>query len=121
MQYVTFSKSALAVTAVLTLSIGAFGAGCADSAEVPADDTGPTEPAPAPETKLPASTPATTPPEKTCAPSCQTDSDCASSCPALAGGVQCCDTKTNTCWGSKTSSCPKPVETPDAGDPPPAY
>ena len=54
-----------------------------------------------------------------CVPSCTTDADCANSCPAIAGGTQCCDTTTSTCFGSKTSSCPKPE---DAGvDPPPSY
>lgn len=118
MKNATFSKSAFAVTALLS---AALVVACANSAEVPAEVTAPTEPAPAPETKLPASTPATTPLEKKCAPSCKTDSDCTNSCPALAGGVQCCDAKTNTCWGSKTATCPKPTDTSDAGDPPPAY
>lgn len=118
MTYSTFSKSALAVTAVLLVALGAA---CADSAEVPAEESSPTEADPAPESKLPPAAPTSTPPEKACAPSCKTDLDCTNSCPALAGGVQCCDTKTNTCWGSKTSSCPKPVDTGDAGDPPPAY
>jgi hypothetical protein len=118
-KYATLSKSAFVVTALL----GALAA-CANSAEVPPETSeAPIEPAP--ETKLPASTPntaPTTPPEKKCAPSCATDSDCTNSCPALAGGVQCCDTKTKTCWGSKTSSCPAPpTDQPDAGDPPPAY
>jgi hypothetical protein len=118
-KYATLSKSAFVVTALL----GALAA-CANSAEVPAEETAPTEPPPPETNKIPASTPApasTPPPEKKCAPSCATDSDCTNSCPALAGGVQCCDTKTKTCWGSKTSSCPKPADTADAGDPPPAY
>jgi hypothetical protein len=118
-KYATLSKSAFVVTALL----GALAA-CANSADVPPEETAAEPTEPTPETKLPASTPSTAPtsaPEKKCAPSCATDSDCTNSCPALAGGVQCCDTKTKTCWGSKTSSCPKPVDTADAGDPPPAY
>jgi hypothetical protein len=114
----TFSKSAFAVTAVL-FAIAA--AACANSADVPAEEVQqqPTEPAPA--TTLPPQSKPTppAPPEKKCAATCKTDSDCANTCPPLAGGVQCCDTKTNVCWGSKTSSCPQPEA--DAGDPPPAY
>ena len=114
MKYATLSKSLFAVTAVL------IAAACANSADVPAtEESNATEPPPA-APKLPPASKPTPPEEKKCAPSCTTDSDCANSCPALAGGVQCCDTKTNTCWGSKTSSCPKPVDA-DAGDPPPAY
>lgn len=116
MNNATFSKSVFAVTAVL------IAAACANSADVPAgvDTTATDQTAPTP-AKVPASTPTTPPPpppEKKCAPSCKVDSDCTSTCPALAGGVQCCDTKTNTCWGSKTSSCPAPVDTGDAGAPP---
>lgn len=120
MKYATLSKSAFAVTALVAAL-----AACANSADVPAEETSPTEPAPPPaETKVPASTPASTPagstPDKKCAPTCATDSDCTNSCPALAGGVQCCDLKTKTCWGSKTSACPAATD-PDAGTPPPAY
>ena len=122
MKYATLSKSAFAVTALL---VGL--AACANSAEPPPDtgngvDNATTEPPP--DTKVPASTPASTPAitpaDKKCAPTCATDSDCTNSCPALAGGVQCCDLKTKTCWGSKTSACPAPAD-PDAGTPPPAY
>jgi hypothetical protein len=56
------------------------------------------------------------PPEPKCVSSCASDVECANSCPALAGGVQCCDLTTRICFGSKTSSCPKPD---DPGDPPP--
>ena len=113
-KYATLSKSVFAVTAVLIATA------CANSADVPAEDTSPTEPAPTAPTTLPAATPATTPPPKVCPSSCATDADCATGCPALAGGVQCCDTKTKTCWGSKTSACPAPPADPPA-DPPPAY
>ena len=112
-KYATLSKSVFAVTAVLIATA------CADSAEVPAEDTSPTEPAPITETKLPAAKPAADPPAKVCPSSCATDADCATGCPALAGGVQCCDTKTKTCWGSKTSACPKPAD--PTPDPTPAY
>ena len=55
-----------------------------------------------------------------CAPSCAMDADCATSCPVVPGGSQCCDLHTMTCWASKTPSCPKPA---DAGGPdlPPSY
>lgn len=59
------------------------------------------------------------PPEKKCVPSCNVDSDCANSCPAISGGVQCCDTKARVCFGSKTATCPKPEDGPI--DPPPMY
>jgi hypothetical protein len=112
-KHATFSKPAFAVAALLSLALVAA---CANSADVPAAEEAPTEPAP--ETKLPPASTTSTPPAKTCVPSCKTDSECTNSCPALAGGVQCCDLKTNTCWGSKTSSCPKPADTSDAGDAP---
>ena len=115
MKYATLSKSAFAVTALLVAALAA----CANSAEVPAEDTSPALPAPAPETKLPAATPPAPPPEKKCVQTCATDADCANSCPALAGGSQCCDAKSKVCWGSKTAACPKPADPP--ADPPPAY
>lgn len=59
------------------------------------------------------------PPPKKCAPSCTRDTDCANSCPAISGGVQCCDLKTRSCFGSKTAACPKPDT--GGGDPPPSY
>lgn len=117
MKHATFSKSAFAVTALLSIALAAA---CANSAEVPAEEAAPTEPAGDQGNKLPPTT-ASEPAPKTCAPSCKTDEDCATTCPALAGGVQCCDTKTNTCWGSKTSACPKLPDVVDGGDPPPAY
>jgi hypothetical protein len=109
----TFSKSGFAVTALLLTVVA-----CANSADVaPVQEAQPTEPAPA--AKVPPSQPSA--PTKTCAPSCATDADCQTSCPALAGGVQCCDTKAKTCFGSKTSACPVTTQ-PDAGaDPAPAY
>jgi hypothetical protein len=119
-EYATFSRSSLAVTLVLVLA-GVLVAACADSAEVPAEETSSAAPAPAPETTLPPASTAVTPPAAQCAPSCETNTDCAKSCPELAGGVHCCDTKTKTCWGSKTSTCPKPVVETDPGDPPPSY
>ncbi len=58
-------------------------------------------------------------PVKKCVTSCTKDADCANSCPSIPNGVQCCDTNTKACFGSKTLSCPKPA---DAGiDPPPSY
>src|SRR5690242_8833923 len=114
MKYATFAKSAFAVTAILVA------AACANSADVPAEDVAPTDPPPAAAAPLPSKPAATPTPEKKCAPACKTDSDCQNSCPAVPGGVQCCDTKSGACFGSKTSACP--VETtPDAGEPPPAY
>jgi hypothetical protein len=112
-KHVTFSKPAFVVAALLSVALVAA---CANSADVPAAEEQPAEPAP--ETKLPPASTTSTPPEKTCVTSCKTDSDCANSCPPLAGGVQCCDLKTSTCWGSKTSTCPKPADTSDAGDTP---
>ena len=112
MTYSTFSKSAFAVTAILVATA------CANSADVPpTQDTALTEP-PA-STVPPAST--TPPVAKKCVPSCKLDSDCQNSCPALAGGVQCCDTKSGACFGSKTAACPAPVDTGDAGTPPAGY
>lgn len=110
MKHATFSKSAFAVTAILVATA------CANSADVPETEAAPTNPAPA--TTVPPSTKPPTP-EKKCAPSCKTDADCQNSCPALAGGIQCCDTKAGACFGSKTSACPAPTPTPV--DPPPAY
>jgi len=115
-KYSTFSKSVFAVTAILVA------AACANSADVPTTTDEPEATEPPPSSKVPpAPAPTTKPDDKKCAPSCKTDSDCTNSCPALAGGVQCCDTATNTCWGSKTSACPKPADPADAGEPPPAY
>ncbi|HSO34203.1 MAG TPA: hypothetical protein VLT33_16825 [Labilithrix sp.] len=112
MKYATFSKSAFAVTAILVATA------CANSADVPAEEAAPTDPAPT-STVPPAAKP-TPPVEKKCAPSCKTDSDCQNSCPALPGGIQCCDTKAGACFGSKTSACPAPPPPPPV-DPPPAY
>ncbi len=114
MKYVTFSKSAFAVTAILVATA------CADSADVP-EDTAPAPTDTAPATTVPPSSKPTPPPaEKKCAPSCKADADCQNSCPALPGGIQCCDTKAGACFGSKTSACPAPTPEPDGG-PPPAY
>jgi hypothetical protein len=115
-KHATFSKSALAVTAIL---FGLFAlVACANSADVPEEQVAPTDPAPT-ATVPPASKPTPPPPEKKCAPGCKTDSDCQSSCPAISGGVQCCDTKSGACFGSKTSACPAP--TPTQPDPTPTY
>lgn len=112
MKYATFSKSVFAVTAVL------IAAACANSAEVPAEQTSPTEPPAAETTKLPPATNGTTP--APAAPqACAKDKDCTDAAPA--DGVNCCNTKTKTCTPTKGTACTKPVETPDAGDPPPAY
>jgi hypothetical protein len=108
----TFSKSGFAVTALLLTVVA-----CANSADVaPVQEAQPTDPAPA--AKIPPASPT-----KACAPSCATDADCQNSCPALAGGVQCCDTKAKTCFGSKTAACPTTTTPADAGtpDPAPAY
>ena len=109
----TLSKSVFVVTAIL------FGlVACADDADPPAaTDTGD---AGAPATTVPpASTPTTTATaEAKCPSSCKADTDCESECPPLAGGVQCCDTKSGTCFGSKTATCPAPTTTDDdAGTP----
>ena len=113
MKHSTFSKSALAVTAILVA------AACANSADVP-DDTALAATDPAPTSSVPpASKPApTTPPEKKCVASCKADADCQNSCPALPGGIQCCDTESGVCGGSKTAACPPPK--PKPVDPPPA-
>jgi len=112
-KHLTFSKSAFAVTAILVATA------CANSADVP-DDTAPAATDTAPTTTVPPANKPTPPPiEKKCAPSCKTDADCQNSCPALPGGIQCCDTKAGACFGSKTSACPAPKTEPV--DPPPAY
>lgn len=59
------------------------------------------------------------PDPKKCVPTCTKDYDCANSCPAVTGGVQCCDTNARACFGSKTATCPKPDAPPV--DPPPMY
>ena len=46
------------------------------------------------------------PPPKQCVPSCKVDTDCASTCPAITGGVSCCDTLTQACYGTKMPQCP---------------
>ncbi len=48
-----------------------------------------------------------------CVAVCNTDDDCANSCPPVIGGVSCCDTGTNTCYTSQDANCPAP---PDEGD-----
>lgn len=111
------SKSVFAVTlGAVVFAVAA----CANSADVPEETTA-TEPInPAPATTLPPSSSAPSKPAApTCPSSCKADSECAGACPAVAGGVQCCDAKTNSCFASKTSSCPKPDVV--TGDPPPAY
>lgn len=124
MKHRTLSKSAFAVSSLVAVFIvsGALVACASDNADltdtVPADD----DAGPPPPTKLPPSTaPDAAPPPSTtkvCVATCTADSECASSCPALAGGVQCCDLQTKTCWGSKTATCPAPVDPPDASTPP---
>jgi hypothetical protein len=41
-----------------------------------------------------------------CATSCSTDSQCASTCPAMPSRASCCDMETNTCFTATTSVCP---------------
>lgn len=42
-----------------------------------------------------------------CVPSCATDQDCQSSCPAAPmGAINCCDLTTNTCYTPNNSTCP---------------
>ena len=53
-----------------------------------------------------------------CVDTCQTNEDCANSCPATPNGTNCCDTATNVCYVS-ASMCPAPVV--DSGMTPPAY
>jgi hypothetical protein len=116
MKYATTFSKALAVMGILVA------AACATSAEVPEDNkqnADPTQPA---DSKLPPpSQPTNTaPPEKKCAPSCKTDSDCETTCPAAGSGTSnCCDIATNTCYKSTGAVCPKPEV--DSGTPPPAY
>jgi hypothetical protein len=70
----------------------------------------PTEP-----TKVPPK--AADPPAKKCIASCNTDKDCADSCPvAASGGAQCCDQKTKTCFAT-IGTCPAPVAESDGGAP----
>ena len=111
MKYATFSKSVFAVTAILIATA------CANSADVPEEGVAPLEPAPTSTAKPPPPPPP--PPAAVCAPSCKTDSDCQKTCPVLAGGIQCCDTKSGKCVGTKASACAPP--TPPPVDPPPAY
>lgn len=118
-------KYAFAITALVVAAMAA----CA-APEVPAYDDSDlngappskasTAPSSAPEADATeGTTPASTPPAKACVTSCNMDADCATSCPVLPGGVQCCDLGTHTCWGSKTAVCPA---APDPNvDPPPAY
>lgn len=49
-----------------------------------------------------------------CVPSCTNDSQCATSCPAAAGGgTNCCDRGTGRCYPYRFAMCPPPG--PDAG------
>jgi hypothetical protein len=41
-----------------------------------------------------------------CTPNCKTDSDCQSSCPAVAGALNCCDTSSGVCFTSSEAMCP---------------
>jgi hypothetical protein len=111
-KYATFSKSAFAVTAILVATA------CAESVDLP-DEGAPAGDQPPPAATIPPASKPPPTPEKKCAPSCKTDGDCATSCPTVPGGVQCCDVKSGACFGSKTSTCP--AATPDPVDPPPAY
>ena len=43
-----------------------------------------------------------------CVSSCTTDLQCQSTCPPVPGGVQCCDPKAGVCYGSRTTTCPRP-------------
>lgn len=118
---VTFSKSAFAVTAILAGLVIVGAPACADDADppgdpAPADTTPPATTVPPAATTEPTST-AT--PEKKCPSSCTKDSDCANACPAVPGGVQCCDVKAAKCFGSKTATCPAPE--PTDPDPTPTY
>ena len=111
-KYATLSKSVFAVTAVLIATA------CANSAEVPAEDTSPTEPAPPAETKLPAATPASTPPPAPKA--CTADTDCSGTCATGAAGVSCCDSGSKKCLCKSGTACQAPPADPPA-DPPPSY
>ena len=48
---------------------------------------------------------------RVCAPRCQTDFDCSSTCPTTS--TQCCDAPSGTCYASQPGTC---VHTPDAGN-----
>src|SRR5690242_8699961 len=74
---------------------------------------------PPPPPKQDAAPPVDSAPAKKCVSSCTSDQDCANSCPAVANGVNCCDTATGVCFSSQTQQCPAPPV--DSGTPPPAY
>jgi hypothetical protein len=119
MKFLTFSKSAFAVTAVLSVALAAA---CGEElAGAPAPAQADAAPPPATTVPLPPATTSEPPAEKKCAPTCKTDSDCTNSCPALAGGIQCCDLETSLCFVSKTAACPKPTQPTDAGSQTPTY
>ena len=54
-----------------------------------------------------------------CVSQCNVDTDCQNSCPAIDGGVSCCDTASKTCFASGTAACPASAG--DGGGPPPGY
>jgi hypothetical protein len=41
-----------------------------------------------------------------CMPNCTSDQDCQSTCPAVAGALNCCDTTSGVCFTSSESACP---------------
>lgn len=42
-----------------------------------------------------------------CTPSCTSDQECESSCPAApSGGTNCCDTSSGVCFANTSSTCP---------------
>jgi hypothetical protein len=41
-----------------------------------------------------------------CAVVCRSHADCQNSCPAVAGGVNCCDVASGVCFGAQVGTCP---------------
>ncbi len=123
----TLSKPAFVVSAILLATLTAVA--CASSDEVGNGQATPeTSPSNGNENNGPVTLPpsatkdggAPTETKKDCTTFvCKADSECQAMCPAVAGGVACCDLKASRCWNSKTAACPK-FDVPDA-DAPPMY